>query len=54
MARATECRVPVPRKVPLCPVQEQGRKGYCNEPVVPGQPYCTKHLRKRDRVKMPP
>jgi hypothetical protein len=37
MARATERRVPVPRKVPRCPVQEQGRKGYCNEPVVKGQ-----------------
>lgn len=53
MARAKERRPPVPRKVPRCPVQTMGVKGYCNEPVVPGQPYCARHLRKQDRVKTP-
>lgn len=54
MARAVERRVPVPRKVPVCPVWAMGIKGPCNEPVVKGQPYCTKHLRKQDRVKTTP
>lgn len=39
-----------PPKVVLCPVQVMGVKGYCNAPVVPGQPFCAKHLRKRDRI----
>lgn len=54
MARAPERRVPVPRKVPLCKVQTMGIKGPCNAPVVKGQPYCERHLRKKDRVKTPP
>jgi hypothetical protein len=53
MARATERRVPVPRKQPPCPVQEMGVKGYRNAPVVKGQLYCERHLRKQDRVKTP-
>lgn len=34
-----------------CPVQEMGKAGICNSPVVPGQPYCARHLRKRDVVR---
>lgn len=49
---ATERRQPAPRKQ-LCKVQEMGVKGYCNQPVVTGQPYCERHLRPRDRVKTP-
>lgn len=32
-----------------CPVQTMGQPGVCNAPVVPGEYYCLKHLRKRDR-----
>lgn len=42
-----------PPKVELCKVQTMGIKGYCNQPVVPGQHYCARHLRKQDRVKAP-